>query len=111
MLTMWDFRFGQLIENILNDGNKRFLSVNQVKLLSTSAWIDMVNTIDFGGTSGEYCGLDPRRDPKRIPIAMSLIKAEWMESLLPFGQYLLDRKEREYPGGTLYGDEIEVKEN
>ncbi|WP_152970835.1 hypothetical protein [Bacillus sp. FJAT-28004] len=112
--TLWlssgDYRFGQLIVNIIDKQHPRILSNDQVKRISTADWINYVNQIkDL--TSEEYNGFDPRRNPKRIPEVIKLVNAEWLENSKTFGQYLLDRQEKERPGGGLYGYEIHTNFN
>lgn len=94
-LPLWDFRFGQLIQNIV-DRNHEF---SHIGLYNTSEWINMVRSTDLNSCE-EYNELDSLRNPKRIPVIINTIKEEWLYDEIPFCQYILNRLEIDQPGGT-----------
>lgn len=109
-MPLWDLRFGQLIVNILDYGNSaNYYSKNKMMLITTEDWICLIKQYNSINSRkiGEYDGFDERKDPKRIPKIMKIIKSEWLDNRLSFSQYLFERLERERPGGHLYGYEIQ----
>lgn len=117
-LRMWDMRFGQLIYLLLEERyylmpEKRgssWYKKRHISKITTSEWIEIFKKNKFEGISnGQYIGLDPRRDPGRIPIAINSIRIKWLKSEETFGRYIFKRMESERgKGGGLSSYEIDI---
>ncbi|RRJ54723.1 hypothetical protein EHV15_34565 [Paenibacillus oralis] len=100
----WDYRLGQLIEDLVSYENDQFYSEKSIKMMHTEDWLELIESIGQRFSSGHYeVNSQSSRTPLRIPIAMRRLRDEWIYSRLSFGAYLLKRLKEERPGGTLYG--------
>jgi hypothetical protein len=100
----WDYRLGQLIENLVPRENTESFNEQTIRMMLTADWIELLETTGKRFTSEEYDENSlSLRTPNRIPLIIRRLRAEWIHSRLTFGAYLLRRLEEESPGGSLYG--------